>query len=145
MKSYEQLKRLSCSKAEIETYGLRENDMVINRVNGSIERVGKIAWIHGLTEPTVFESNMMRFRVDESVLDLCYVAVFLNSFDIRQQIKACARIANQCSINQGNVMGFDIPLPPLSLQRKFADFVAEVDKLEFRCAGTPGEGDNAVR
>ena len=131
VKSHEQLKRLSCSKAEIETYGLRENDMVINRVNGSIERVGKIAWIHGLTEPTVFESNMMRFHVDESVLDLRYATVFLNSFDIRRQIKACARIANQCSINQGNVMGFDIPLPPLALQQEFAAFVAQVDKLEF--------------
>lgn len=125
------LKRLECSQSEIDTYGLSENDIVINRVNGSIERVGKIAWIRGLVELTVFESNMMRFHVDESKLDLAYITVFLNSDDIRQQIKSCARIANQCSINQGNVMDFEIPLPPLALQHEFAAFAAQVDKLKF--------------
>ena len=128
---YGSLKRLECSESEIEVYGLRENDIVINRVNGSIERVGKIAWIHGLAEPTVFESNLMRFHVDEDKLDLSYITAFLNSDDIRQQIKSRARIANQCSINQGNVADFDIPLPPLALQQEFADFVAQVDKSRF--------------
>ena len=125
------LKRLECSQSEIDIYGLLENDIVINRVNGSIERVGKVAWIHGLVEPTVFESNMMRFHVDENRLELAYITAFLNSDDIRQQIKSRARIANQCSINQGNVMDFDIPLPPLTLQREYAAFVAEVDKSRF--------------
>ena len=125
------LKRLECSRSEIDIYGLLENDIVINRVNGSIERVGKVAWIHGLVEPTVFESNMMRFHVDENRLELAYITAFLNSDDIRQQIKSRARIANQCSINQGNVMDFDIPLPPLALQQQFAAFVAEVDKSRF--------------
>ena len=131
IESYENLKRLECSESEIEVYGLRENDIVINRVNGSIERVGKIAWIYGLVEPTVFESNMMRFHVDESRLDLAYITAFLNSRDIREQIKSRARIANQCSINQGNVADLDIPLPPLALQQEFADFAAEVDKSRF--------------
>lgn len=133
IESYENLKRLECSESEIEVYGLRENDIVINRVNGSIERVGKIAWIYGLVEPTVFESNMMRFHVDESRLDLAYITVFLNSSDIREQIKSRARIANQCSINQGNVADLDIPLPPIALQQEFADFAAEVDKSRFSC------------
>ncbi|WP_294122797.1 restriction endonuclease subunit S [uncultured Collinsella sp.] len=131
IESYENLRRLECSESEIEIYSLRENDIVINRVNGSIERVGKIAWIYGLVEPTVFESNMMRFHVDESRLDLAYITAFLNSSDIREQIKSRARIANQCSINQGNVADLDIPLPPLALQQEFAAFVAEVDKSRF--------------
>ena len=104
---------------------------MINRVNGSIERVGKIAWIYGLAEPTVFESNMMRFHVDEDKLDPSYITAFLNSDDIRQQIKSRARIANQCSINQGNVTDFDIPLPPLPLQQEFASFARQVDKSRF--------------
>lgn len=125
------LKRLICTNEEVATYGLRNNDIVINRVNGSIERVGKIAWIRGLAEPTVFESNMMRFHIDESILDISYATTFLNSCDIRKQIKSSARIANQCSINQGNVADFDIPVPPLSLQQEFAAFVSQVDKLRF--------------
>ena len=147
IEDYSALKRLTCTSAELETYELVNNDIVINRVNGSIDRVGKIAWIRGLREPTVFESNMMRFHIDEKRMDLAFVATYLNSDDIRQQIKACARIANQCSINQTNVANFVIPAPPLDLQREFADFVAQVDKSKFklgicggmllRCAGRP--------
>lgn len=131
VEDYESLKRLNCTENELETYGLNDGDIVINRVNGSIERVGKIARIDGLKEQTVFESNMMRFHVNEGILDIDYITAFLNSDDIRAQIKACARIANQCSINQGNVMNFDIPLPPLALQQEFASFVAQVDKSQF--------------
>lgn len=131
IEDYSALKRLTCTSAELETYELVNNDIVINRVNGSIDRVGKIAWIRGLREPTVFESNMMRFHIDEKRMDLAFVATYLNSDDIRQQIKACARIANQCSINQTNVANFVIPAPPLDLQREFAGFVAQVDKSKF--------------
>ena len=137
IEDYSALKRLTCTSAELETYELVNNDIVINRVNGSIDRVGKIAWIHGLREPTVFESNMMRFHIDEKRMDLAFVATYLNSDDIRQQIKACARIANQCSINQTNVANFVIPAPPLDLQREFAGFVAQVDKSKFKL-GTCG-------
>lgn len=131
IENYSALKRLTCTSTELKTYELVNNDIVINRVNGSIDRVGKIAWIHGLQEPTVFESNMMRFHIDEKRMNLAFVTTYLNSGDIRQQIKACARIANQCSINQTNVVNFEIPVPPLSLQQEFADFVAQVDKSGF--------------
>ena len=131
IENYSALKRLTCTSAELKTYELVNNDIVINRVNGSIDRVGKIAWIRGLQEPTVFESNMMRFHIDEKRMSLAFVTTYLNSGDIRQQIKACARIANQCSINQTNVANFEIPVPPLSLQQEFADFVAQVDKSRF--------------
>jgi len=131
IEDYAALKRLRCTEEEVSTYGLTENDIVINRVNGSIERVGKIAWIQGLQEETVFESNMMRFHVDERVVNLAFITAFLNSDDARHQIKACAHVANQCSINQRNVMNLKIPRPPLALQQEFADFVQRVDKSEF--------------
>lgn len=45
------LKRLICSETEIDRYLLKENDIVINRVN-SIEYLGKCAHIVGLKEKT---------------------------------------------------------------------------------------------
>ena len=131
--SYASLKRLDCSESELENYALHEGDIVMNRVNGSIERVGKVALIKGLDETTVYESNMMRFHVDESRLNATYIVHVLCSDDIRKQIKSCARIANQCSVNQENIAELQIPLPPLALQQQFADFVARVDKLGFDC------------
>ena len=49
----QQLKRLHLSPHEIETYALRENDRVINRVKGSVDILAKAAYVGKLPEPTV--------------------------------------------------------------------------------------------
>ena len=122
------LKRLICSETEIDRYLLRENDIVINRVN-SIEYLGKCAHIVGLKEKTVFESNMMRFHMDEKKVNAVYVTEVLCTEDIyRQILRRAKKSVNQASINQEDVKSLEILVPPLSLQNQFAAFVERVDQ-----------------
>ena len=122
------LKRLICSETEINRYLLRENDIVINRVN-SIEYLGKCAHIVGLKEKTVFESNMMRFHMDEKKVNAVYVTEVLCTEDIyRQILRRAKKSVNQASINQEDVKSLEILVPPLSFQNQFAAFVERVDK-----------------
>lgn len=122
------LKRLMISPQEIETYRLRANDIVVNRVN-SPEYLGKCALISELAEPTVFESNMMRFSVDETRLHPRYLTSALQGASIRAQILGRAKHAiNQSSINQKDVAGFIVQLPPIQHQRQFADRMTCIDK-----------------
>ncbi len=122
------LKRLICSEVEKERYLLRENDIVINRVN-SIEYLGKCAHITGMLEDTIFESNMMRFHLDEEQTDAAFITHLLCSKYIHNQILRTAKKAvNQASINQKDVLGFEVYVPPLDMQRQFVAFVTEVDK-----------------
>ena len=128
---FNNLKRLCCTDFEKERYLLVENDIVINRVN-SIEYLGKCARISGLQEDTVFESNMMRFHLDDSKVNSTYITTVLCSQYIYRQILTRAKKAvNQASINQGDVQSLNVVVPPLSLQNQFADFVAEVDKSKL--------------
>lgn len=121
------LKRLICSEKEIKIYKLEEDDIVINRVN-SIEYLGKSAHIHGLLEPTVFESNMMGFHVDKKRLNPQYLITLLNMPFIYSQILNCAKKAvNQASINQKDVSNLIILLPPLSLQNQFAEQIEAIE------------------
>ena len=122
------LKRLICSDTEKQRYLLCENDIVINRVN-SIEYLGKCAHITGMAEDTVFESNMMRFHLDEKVINAEFATHLLCSKYIYNQILRRAKKAvNQASINQGDVQSFVMLVPPLELQNQFAAFVAQIDK-----------------
>ena len=122
------LKRLICSETEIDRYLLRENDIVINRVN-SIEYLGKCAHIVGLKEKTVFESNMMRFHMDEKKVNAVYVTEVLCTEDVyRQILRRAKKSVNQASINQEDVKSLEILVPPLSLQNQFAAFVERVDQ-----------------
>ena len=110
------LKRLECSESEVQRYLLQEDDIVINRVN-SIEYLGKCAHIKGLLEETVFESNMMRLHLDDTVMNAVFATKLLCSQYMHKQIMIRAKKAvNQASINQQDVLSFRMFVPPLELQ-----------------------------
>ena len=126
--NFSALKRLECSESEVQRYLLQENDIVINRVN-SIEYLGKCAHIKGLLEETVFESNMMRLHLDDTVMNAVFATKLLCSQYIYKQIMIRAKKAiNQASINQQDVLSFRMFVPPLELQEQFAAFVEQTDK-----------------
>lgn len=105
---------------EIETYGLEPGDIVINRVN-SLSHLGKTALIGAINDEMVFESNMMRFSVDESQVRKEYVFKFLNSPLTKKQIIGTAkRAVAQSSINQGDVKSIIVPKPSIDEQVEIA-------------------------
>ena len=126
--NFSTLKRLECSESEVQRYLLQENDIVINRVN-SIEYLGKCAHIKGLLEETVFESNIMRLHLADTVMNAVFATKLLCSQYIYKQIMMRAKKAvNQASINQQDVLSFRMFVPPLELQEQFAAFVEQTDK-----------------
>lgn len=131
---FSSLKRLRCNDNEKQKYLLNENDIVINRVN-SIEYLGKCAHITGLIEETVYESNMMRMHFDPVRFNPVYVTHLLCSrFVYDQVINHAKKAVNQASINQKDVLDFDIYQPSIERQNAFADFVnrAEQSKLTIQ-------------
>lgn len=125
------LKRLQCTQEEQELYCLQNGDFVFNRVNGSVEQVGKCALIQEVQETTVFESNVMRIRVNENMVNIYYLAAYLCSDIIRAQIKGTAKIANQASINQEDIKNLLVPLPTITHQNEYAVFVHQSDKSKL--------------
>lgn len=123
-------KRLRATPEEVERYGLRKHDIVINRVN-SPEYLGKSALIPALLEPTVFESNMMRFTVSTKLLEPGYLIQFLQTLGAKRHILSRAKHSiNQSSINQEDVKCLPVPLPPLALQKEFASRVSEIHAMQ---------------
>ena len=112
-------------------YCLENGDFVFNRVNGSVEHVGKCALIQGVQETTVFESNVIRIRVNENLVNICYLVAYLCSDIVRSQIKRTAKIANQASINQEDIKNLRVPLPTIAQQKQYAAFVHQSDKSKF--------------
>lgn len=127
---FTKLKRLRCSDEELQRYLLKENDIVINRVN-SIEYLGKCGLIQGMIESTVYESNMMRLHVDESKFNVRYVVQLLCSQFVYNQILSKAKKSvNQASINQKDVQSLMVYMPSIELQNKFAAFVEQVENMK---------------
>lgn len=120
------MKRLKVDASELATYGLSVGDIVVNRVN-SPPFVGKAALIRELAEPTVFESNMMRIRLDNKQVLPEYCIRFLSSPEGLLQLRRNVKHAvNQSSINQTDVKSVQVPLPCLAEQ---AEIVRRVEAL----------------
>ena len=125
------LKRLNCPDKDIEKYLLLEDDFVINRVN-SIEYLGKCAHISNMSEPTVYESNMMRMHFDQARFNPVYITRLLcTQYMYDQIINHAKKAVNQASINQKDVLDFDVYQPPKELQDEFADFIKQVNKSKL--------------
>jgi type I restriction enzyme S subunit len=123
VRDYSELRRLQVTQEELEKFHLQSGDVLVNRVNGSLDELGKAAVVRGLTEPTVFESNIMRFRVDIERVIPEFVVTFLSSPLGRVQIRAKARTIQQFSINQGDVGSIVFQIPSLAEQRHVVEYL----------------------
>jgi type I restriction enzyme, S subunit len=121
-------KRVRLVPSEATDYALRDGDLLVNRVN-SLSHLGKTALIVQPQEDMIFESNMMRLRVDRSRVLPTYIFLVLTSAQARAHFRGCAkRAVGQSSINQGDVKGVPVVLPSLSLQAKIVSFIQLADR-----------------
>jgi type I restriction enzyme, S subunit len=113
----------------VQTYGLRRDDIVVNRVNGSIDILGKASIVGHLDEPMVFESNMMRLTADRRRVLPRFLLQYLGSDKCRQQIREKARVIHQASINQQDLGSLWIAVPPLPEQH---EIVRALESIEVK-------------
>ncbi|WP_205410118.1 restriction endonuclease subunit S, partial [Clostridium sp. BL8] len=73
---------------------------------------------------------------DNNVVNNDYVSTLLNSPYGKLQMKDKLKTsAGQYTINQTGISEIEIVIPPIELQKQFANFVNQVDKLKFEIQG----------
>lgn len=130
VKDLNSLKRVTLAgTVELNRYALAQGDIVINRVN-SPQYLGKSAIIPELAEPTVYESNMMRFAVDADQVLPQFVIALLQQPLARRHFNSKAKHAiNQSSINQQDVKSLLVIVPPLTAQVRFKEHCRSISDI----------------
>ena len=132
VQNIEGLKRVEITDAELLKFEIRPFDILVNRVN-SIEYLGKIGVVPAISEPMVYESNMMRFRLNHEAMLPVYLMHFWRSPYLKSQINSKAKKAvNQASVNQKDVTGLLVPQPSIELQRQFFTIVEKAEGIKSR-------------
>ncbi len=132
VRNVEDLKRVEITDAELLKFEVRPFDILVNRVN-SIEHLGKIGVVPEISEPMVYESNMMRFRLHHEAMLPVYLTHFWRTQYLKSQINSKAKKAvNQASVNQQDVIGLLVPQPPIGLQKLFSNIVEKVEGITSR-------------
>ena len=118
-------KRLELTDLELDTYGLRFGDILVNRVN-SMEYLGKCCEVTKLQEPSVFESNIMRIAIMSEYATGDFIVRYLASHHGRNRLCQNAKQAvNQASINQTDVSLVPVPICSVSEQREIVRILEE--------------------
>ncbi len=93
-------RRAKASEFEVDKFGLRRDEILVSRVFATLAGVGLPAIVPALVEKAVYESNMMRLKVDATVIMPRILFEQLRTERTRSCIVAAAQLSNQASINQ---------------------------------------------
>jgi len=134
LKDWDLVQSVSIPDSDKETYGLKEGDILINRVN-SIEYLGKCMLVQDLPEECIFESNMMRMSLNRDYASPEYIRTFLTSpVGLKELRKNAKHAVNQASINQKDVSSVEVNLPgnieQQEIVRRVESLFAKADRLE---------------
>ena len=116
------------SQAEAAPFQVRKGDVYVVRGNGSKDLCGRAGLIREDASGVIFPDLFIQIGLpNEKVLSEFFVAVW-NSSATRTVIEEKAKTTSGIwKINQGHILSTQIPVPPLSEQRRI---VAELDALQ---------------
>ena len=129
------LKTVELEDSELGKQRLQAGDVLFNRTN-SRELVGKTGMWDGRFD-AVPASYFIRARFRPDAEHPQHFTAFMNLPFMKRRLAEMARGAvGQANINSKELQSIELPLPPLSLQKEFAQRVAEIRGLEAQQAAS---------
>jgi type I restriction enzyme, S subunit len=115
-----------------ERYALKDGDLLMARAIASVDHLGKcIVAYPPKNEKWAFDSHLMRLRLSENLAEPEFVRALLMSPGGRILFLGASRQSTvQFNINTKEIATLRIPLPPLALQREFADRIGAIEALK---------------
>ncbi len=125
---FERVKYAQITKAEIDKYALQSGDILFSHIN-SPTHIGKTA-IYRSDQPLIHGINLLLIRVDQKKCYPEYLNYYFKSKNVRALFRArCKKAVNQASLNQPDILELEVPLPPLTEQKRIASLLARADRL----------------
>ena len=111
---------------KLERYKIEKGDILFSHIN-SVEHIAKIAFAEE-AQSFFHAMNLLLMRADSTKIIPFYLAEVLRWERTRSYFREhCKRAVNQVSLNQKNIGGYELPLPPLNEQHRIAEILSSVD------------------
>lgn len=121
------MERVPLNEKELAAMCVEYGDLLFARQSLVLEGAGKVSIVMNTTEPTTFESHLIRVRLDSRKADPFYYFYFF-----RSPYSKIPSIVQQCA--QAGIRGTDlkkilVPNPPLEIQKAIAERLKVYDDL----------------
>ena len=127
----DEIKEINLTEDEFTKTKLEQGDILVVEGNGNPAEIGRAAIWHNQVENCVHQNHLIRIRCDSDRLLPDYLVIFLNSETGRKYfLKSGNTTSGLVTISTSVVKKCNLPLPPLALQREFAERVKEAREIQ---------------
>lgn len=123
-----EMERVPVTEKELNTSFIRECDILFARQSLTLEGAGKCSIVVKVTEPTVFESHLIRIRVNPEIADPYYVYYYFNSHEGKNRVKSIVEQVAAAGIRGSDLVKLKISLPEIDQQHKIAVLLMKLDE-----------------
>ena len=127
-----EMERVPVSEKELKLTEILPNDLLFARQSLTLEGAGKCSIVSEVSESTVFESHLIRMRVDDSKANPYYIYYYFKSTFGRFQIQSLVQQVAAAGIRGKELIELNIKIPKLLSQDKIVDVLKSLDdKIEL--------------
>ncbi|MEF9973840.1 MAG: restriction endonuclease subunit S, partial [Clostridia bacterium] len=120
--------RVPVTDKEYENNRIQKGDLLFARQSLVLEGAGKCCIVIDVQEPTVFESHLIRVRIDKSKANPYFVYYYFNSWVGRENMKTIVEQVAAAGIRGSDLVRLMIPFPDLPTQNRIVDVLMSIDE-----------------
>lgn len=122
------MKRVELNESEQRRFLLEAGDLIFARRSLTAEGAGKCSVVLEVTEPTTFESSIIRARPNPDLANPEFLFYFFNSLQGYQALDTIRRQVAVAGITGGDLSQLSIPVPPVPVQNSIARTLSLFDR-----------------
>lgn len=125
----QEMQHLSVTDDEFNKFGLQAGDLLFARRSLVEEGAGKCSLIMKHEDPMVFESSMIRVRLNKELCNPQFYYYYFKSPTGRSRIESIITGAAQKGIRGSELSQLRVHNPPVSTQQRIAEILSNYDRL----------------
>lgn len=124
--------RVPVTDKELNNCDIEAGDLLFARQSLALDGAGKCSIITVVDEPTVFESHLIRARIDTSKANPYFLYYYFNSYHGKENIKTIVEQVAAAGIRGSDLIKLNVPCPVLEVQNYIAEILNRFDeKIEL--------------
>lgn len=127
------LKQVDVTDTQLNKFRVKYGDLLFCRSSLTKEGIGKASAVpKNVDDNIMFECHVIRTPLDLSKCVPEFIQIQSTMDYFRNQIMSNSKTSTMTTIGQEGIIKTKVTLPDLDSQKKFVDFVNQVDKLKFK-------------
>ena len=123
------MERVPVTEGELESSNIESGDLLFARQSLVLEGAGKCSIVTDVNEPTVFESHLIRVRIDKEKALPHFIYYYFKSNEGRGRIRGIVEQVAAAGIRGKDLIKLLVPCPPLDVQEAIVANLQQLDEL----------------